>query len=257
MYEGHIKSKLKRVENKHLNICNILGWQYKQQQQWQLREIPHNRVPERIEGTQTLSPVVKPHMFEGCLPTTLRRNASLKWWNDKDCLVEPSKCCSFNASAEKWRKFSSVDFKRWQQKMFFYLTTLSLQKFINFSFVRINSGWWMLHSDWCLKELKFSVQKLYTKWVGDDADLKRTVWCFGKEVQGSECWYEEVYCCKVSRLQNGRIILLPKFRNNKLLSIISLLKIWLWMKRFMWQQTHFTCSVLFQVIFFSFYLNIE
>ena len=35
------------------------------------------------------------------------------------------------ASAEKPAKFSGVDFKRWQQKMFFYLTTLSLHRFIN------------------------------------------------------------------------------------------------------------------------------
>ncbi|KAH0636599.1 hypothetical protein KY290_037022 [Solanum tuberosum] len=35
------------------------------------------------------------------------------------------------APAEKPAKFSGVDFKRWQQKMFFYLTTLSLQRFIN------------------------------------------------------------------------------------------------------------------------------
>ncbi|KAH0655528.1 hypothetical protein KY285_030410 [Solanum tuberosum] len=35
------------------------------------------------------------------------------------------------APAEKPTKFSGVDFKIWQQKMFFYLTTLSLQRFIN------------------------------------------------------------------------------------------------------------------------------
>ncbi|XP_060200082.1 uncharacterized protein LOC132628300 [Lycium barbarum] len=34
------------------------------------------------------------------------------------------------AAAEKSKVFFSIDFKRWQQKMFFYLTTLSLQKFI-------------------------------------------------------------------------------------------------------------------------------
>ncbi|XP_075074961.1 uncharacterized protein LOC142162611 [Nicotiana tabacum] len=34
------------------------------------------------------------------------------------------------APAEKPGKFSGMDFKRWQQKMFFYLTTLCLQKFI-------------------------------------------------------------------------------------------------------------------------------
>ena len=30
---------------------------------------------------------------------------------------------------EKPEKFNGTDFKRWQQKMFFYLTTLSLAKF--------------------------------------------------------------------------------------------------------------------------------
>ena len=33
------------------------------------------------------------------------------------------------APAEKFKKFASIDFKRWQQKMFFYLTTLCLQRF--------------------------------------------------------------------------------------------------------------------------------
>ncbi|KAF3662047.1 putative hydrophobic protein LTI6A-like [Capsicum annuum] len=33
------------------------------------------------------------------------------------------------APAEKPKKFTNVDFKRWQQKMFFYLTTLYLQRF--------------------------------------------------------------------------------------------------------------------------------
>nr|XP_016438371.1 PREDICTED: uncharacterized protein LOC107764329 [Nicotiana tabacum] len=35
------------------------------------------------------------------------------------------------APAEKPGKFFGVDFKRWQQKIFFYMTTLSLQRFIN------------------------------------------------------------------------------------------------------------------------------
>ncbi|PHT39395.1 hypothetical protein CQW23_22968 [Capsicum baccatum] len=33
------------------------------------------------------------------------------------------------APAEKLEKFAGIDFKRWQQKMFFYLTTLCIQKF--------------------------------------------------------------------------------------------------------------------------------
>jgi len=39
-------------------------------------------------------------------------------------------CARQPAQAEKLKKVSGIDFKRWQQKMFFYLTTLSLQKFI-------------------------------------------------------------------------------------------------------------------------------
>ncbi|XP_055814101.1 uncharacterized protein LOC129883467 [Solanum dulcamara] len=34
-------------------------------------------------------------------------------------------------TAEKLGKFICIDFKRWQQKMFFYLTTFSLQRFTN------------------------------------------------------------------------------------------------------------------------------
>ncbi|KAH0656240.1 hypothetical protein KY285_031122 [Solanum tuberosum] len=34
------------------------------------------------------------------------------------------------ASTEKPEKFTGMDFKRWQQKMLFYLTTLSLERFI-------------------------------------------------------------------------------------------------------------------------------
>ncbi|PHT35058.1 hypothetical protein CQW23_26858 [Capsicum baccatum] len=33
------------------------------------------------------------------------------------------------APVEKPKKFTGIDFKRWQQKMFFYLTTLCLQRF--------------------------------------------------------------------------------------------------------------------------------
>ncbi|PHT54734.1 hypothetical protein CQW23_03220 [Capsicum baccatum] len=33
------------------------------------------------------------------------------------------------APAENPRKFAGIDFKRWQQKMFFYLMTLCLQRF--------------------------------------------------------------------------------------------------------------------------------
>ena len=41
-------------------------------------------------------------------------------------IVVPNQVAHAPAPAEKPGKFSGVDFKRWQQKMFFYLTTLSL-----------------------------------------------------------------------------------------------------------------------------------
>ena len=44
--------------------------------------------------------------------------------------VVPNQVAHAPAPMEKPGKFSGVDFKRWQQKMFFYLTTLSLQNFI-------------------------------------------------------------------------------------------------------------------------------
>ena len=44
--------------------------------------------------------------------------------------VVPNQVAHAPAPVEKPGKFSGVDFKRCQQKMFFYLTTLSLQKFI-------------------------------------------------------------------------------------------------------------------------------
>ncbi|XP_060202894.1 uncharacterized protein LOC132631325 [Lycium barbarum] len=44
--------------------------------------------------------------------------------------VSSSRTAPAPTPAKKFGKFTGIDFKRWQQKMFFYLTTLSLQKFI-------------------------------------------------------------------------------------------------------------------------------
>ena len=46
-------------------------------------------------------------------------------------MVAHSRSTFVLAPTRKPAKFSGVDFKRWQQKMFFYLTTLSLHRFIN------------------------------------------------------------------------------------------------------------------------------
>jgi len=45
--------------------------------------------------------------------------------------VSSSRVIPAMTAAEKPKKFTGTDFKRWQQKMLFYLKTLSLQKFIS------------------------------------------------------------------------------------------------------------------------------
>ena len=40
------------------------------------------------------------------------------------------------APAERLGKFAGIDFKRWKQKMFFYLTTLYLQRFTSEELLR-------------------------------------------------------------------------------------------------------------------------
>ena len=42
--------------------------------------------------------------------------------------------------AEKPEKFNGLNFKRWQQKMFFYLTTLNLARFLSESALQLNEG---------------------------------------------------------------------------------------------------------------------
>ncbi|KAF3634602.1 hypothetical protein FXO38_25050 [Capsicum annuum] len=42
--------------------------------------------------------------------------------------------------AEKLEKFAGIDFKRWQQKMFFYLTTLWLQRFTSEDAPEVSEG---------------------------------------------------------------------------------------------------------------------
>ncbi|KAF3620064.1 hypothetical protein FXO38_32572 [Capsicum annuum] len=55
------------------------------------------------------------------------------------------------APAEKAKKFTSIDFKRWQQKMFFYLTTLCLQKLTSEDAPE-NETWWgiLVNGGWIL-----------------------------------------------------------------------------------------------------------
>nr|XP_016502415.1 PREDICTED: uncharacterized protein LOC107820615 [Nicotiana tabacum] len=54
--------------------------------------------------------------------------------------IRPTALAMAMPPAEKPGKFSGVDFKRWQQRMFFYLTTLSLQRFIQEDFLVVPEG---------------------------------------------------------------------------------------------------------------------
>ena len=41
---------------------------------------------------------------------------------------------------EKTERFNGTDFKRWQQKMLFYLTTLNLARFLNEDGLKLDVG---------------------------------------------------------------------------------------------------------------------
>lgn len=115
------------------------------------------------------------------------------------------------APADKPAKFSGVDFKRWHQKMFFYLTTLSLQKFINENVpvmsdetpaderFLVTEAW--THSDFLCKNYILSGLRddLYNV-LKQCKNLKRTLGCFRKEVQNRRCRNEEIHCGKISGL---------------------------------------------------------
>ncbi|XP_019226050.1 PREDICTED: uncharacterized protein LOC109207567 [Nicotiana attenuata] len=90
------------------------------------------------------------------------------------------------APTEKSGKFFGVDFKRWQQKMFFYLTTLNVQRFIsedipvlgeetpaNERFV-VTEAW--KHSDFFVMETSKELwNTLKKKYKTEDAGLKKFV----------------------------------------------------------------------------------
>ncbi|KAK4723895.1 hypothetical protein R3W88_026674 [Solanum pinnatisectum] len=68
--------------------------------------------------------------------------------------IAPNRSTTALAPAEKPAKFSGVDFKRWHKKIFFYLTTLSLQRFINENI--------LVMSDETLSEEQFLVTEAWT-----------------------------------------------------------------------------------------------
>ena len=115
------------------------------------------------------------------------------------------------APAEKPVMFSGVDFKRWQEKMFFHLTTLSLQKFINENVLvmldetpadeqfLVTEAW--THSDFLCKIYILSglQDDLYN--VYNNVKTSKELWnALEKEVQNRRYQNEEIHCGKISGL---------------------------------------------------------
>ncbi|PHT48473.1 hypothetical protein CQW23_12681 [Capsicum baccatum] len=72
------------------------------------------------------------------------------------------------APAEKPEKFAGIDFKRWQQKMFFYLTTLCLQR--NYILSGLQDDLYNVYSRtktskelWGVLEQKYKIEDARTK----------------------------------------------------------------------------------------------
>ncbi|KAL0317531.1 UNVERIFIED_CONTAM: hypothetical protein Sangu_2167400 [Sesamum angustifolium] len=63
-----------------------------------------------------------------------------KFANPVTTVVQPHVAQSIVAQGERPEKFSGKDFKRWHQKMLFYLTTLNLARFLSEEIVVVSEG---------------------------------------------------------------------------------------------------------------------
>ncbi|GJY38497.1 hypothetical protein Tco_0424861 [Tanacetum coccineum] len=105
--------------------------------------------------------------------------------------------------AERPEKFNGQNFKRWQQKMFFYLTTLGLARFLKETVPQVEppaegqssnaqavEAW--KHSDFLCHNyvLNGLIDSLYNVYIGT-------------QIQNRGCWYKEVRGSSVFGLQDG------------------------------------------------------
>ncbi|GJX50121.1 hypothetical protein Tco_0276966 [Tanacetum coccineum] len=108
--------------------------------------------------------------------------------------------------AEKPEKFNGQNFKRWQQKMFFYLTTLNLAQFLNETAPQVEppkegqpSNAQVVQAVEALKHSDF-VSQLCFEWSGrlfiqrvlQDHDCQRIMGVIGTQVQNRGCIDDEV-----------------------------------------------------------------
>ncbi|GJU35658.1 hypothetical protein Tco_1184012 [Tanacetum coccineum] len=107
--------------------------------------------------------------------------------------------------AERPEKFNGQNFKRWQQKMFFYLTTLGLARFLketapqveppaegqssNAQAVQAVEAW--KHSDFLCHNyvLNGLIDPLYNVYCKDCQEIMGVI---GTQIQNRGCWYKEV-----------------------------------------------------------------
>ncbi|GKF95129.1 hypothetical protein Tco_0287864 [Tanacetum coccineum] len=97
---------------------------------------------------------------------------------------------------EKPEKFNGQNFKRWKQKMFFYLTTLGLARFLKETAPQVDPPAEGQPSN------AQAVQAVEAC-VLQDHDCQRIIGVIRTQIQNRGCWYKEVRGSSVFGLQDG------------------------------------------------------
>ncbi|GKC11489.1 hypothetical protein Tco_1008271 [Tanacetum coccineum] len=97
--------------------------------------------------------------------------------------------------AEKPEKFNGQNFKRWQQKMFFYLGTLNLVWFLNETAPQVKPPKEVSANDGSMETLRLLVSQLCSEWSGglfvqrvlQNHDCQRIMGVIGTQAQNRGC----------------------------------------------------------------------
>ncbi|GKF76959.1 hypothetical protein Tco_0229429, partial [Tanacetum coccineum] len=96
--------------------------------------------------------------------------------------------------AERPKKFNGQNFKRWQQKMFFYLTTLGLARFLKETTPQVEPP---------AEGQSSNAQAVQAVEAWKHSDCQRIMGVVGMQVQDRRCWYKEIRGSSVFGLQDG------------------------------------------------------
>ncbi|KAL0429714.1 UNVERIFIED_CONTAM: hypothetical protein Sradi_0597400 [Sesamum radiatum] len=105
-------------------------------------------------------------------------------------VVQPHVAQPVAAQGERPEKFSGTEFKRWHQKMLFYLTTLNLARFLSEEAPVVSEG-----------GTDTQERAAMDAWLSQDC--KSSLGVLEKEIQDRGCWLEEIHSRKVFGIQNG------------------------------------------------------